>query len=369
MIRRAIPFFVVPLTVVVGVSLVQGQTAAPPAAPAAQAQPAKDSGGAFPAVASREAVIRYTPKWTGERLEDGRPKISEALLARLKNVPIVDAWSACNAGGYRNNYTTGIGWTVMWPDQAIIGRVLTAQYMPTNPDVNAAIMAQGRADGRIGNSNSWPIDMLKKGDVYVADGFGKIAEGTLIGDNLGNAIFANSGNGVIFDGSVRDWEGLQAIKGFNAWVRGSHPSAIGNMMLTGINVPIRIGDAVATPGDVVLARPEGIVFIPPHLVESMVTNSERTLLRDTFGHLRLQEKKYTPGQIDSGWTAEINADYRAWLQANIDKLPVPREAVEAVLNAPAAPAGGRGGGGGGRGAGGGAGGAGRGGGGGAGAGQ
>jgi hypothetical protein len=57
----------------------------------------------------------------------------------------------------------------------------------------------------------------------VADGFGKIHEGTLIGDNLGNAIFANSGNGVVFDGSVRDTEGFGEIEGFNAFVRGWEP--------------------------------------------------------------------------------------------------------------------------------------------------
>jgi 4-hydroxy-4-methyl-2-oxoglutarate aldolase len=294
-------------------------------------------------ISSKELVTQLTPRWTGERSEDGRPVLPEALIKRVKNVSIVQAWTEVTNAGYRNNYTTGEGWMVMRPDEAIVGRVLTAQYMPTNPDLNSLIAAKGRGEGRVGNSNSWPIDMLKKGDVYVADGYGKINEGTLIGDNLGNAIFANSGNGVIFNASVRDWEGLQEIKGFNAWVKGAHPSAIANMMLTGINVPIRIGDAVATPGDIVLAKPEGIVFIPPHLVERMVVSAEQTMLRDMFGHQRLQEKKYTPGQIDSGWTPEINADYSGWLKENIDKLPVPRDVIEGMLNAPAGGRGGRGG--------------------------
>ncbi len=344
--RRALPFLVLPVSVLIGLCLAQSPTPTPPATPASPAPsagrgappaPAKDSSGAFPAVASRAAVILYTPKWTGERSEDGRPVIPEALLKRARNVSIVQAWSELNSAGYKCNYTTGEGWKVMYPDQVIIGRVLTAQYLPINPDVNAAILQQGRAEGRIGNSNSWPIDMLQKGDVYVADGCGKIVDGTLIGDNLGNSIFAKSGNGVIFDAGVRDWEGLQDIKGFNAWVKGMHPSYLTNMMLTGINVPIRIGDAVATPGDIVMAKPEGMVFIPPHLLERVVISAERTLLRDLFGHQRLQEGKYTPGQIDGTWSAEINADFRSWLQANIDKLPVPREAIEATLNAPATP--------------------------------
>jgi hypothetical protein len=63
--------------------------------------------------------------------------------------------------------------------------------------MSAQIIEKGKQDGRIGSPNSWPIDMLSPGDVYVADGFGKIVAGTLIGDNLGNAIYANSGNGVV----------------------------------------------------------------------------------------------------------------------------------------------------------------------------
>ena len=193
-------------------------------------------------------------------------------------------------------------------------------------------MNQGKAEGRIGNSNSWPIDMLKKGDVYVADCFGKVLDGTLIGDNLGNAIYANSGNGVIFDGGVRDLEGLEEIKGFNAWYRGADPSFLREVMLTAINVPIRVGKALACPGDVVLAKREGIVFIPAHLAEKVVVESEAIMLKDMFGHQRLKEGKYTPGQIDSRWSPEIQNDFRGWLKQNVDKLPVPKSVIEEMLN-------------------------------------
>ncbi len=285
-------------------------------------------------IANKDIVQNCTPRWTGARLEDGRPNVPNELIERLKHVSITEAWSATTS--YPNSYTTGIGWTIMHPDEVICGRVLTAQYMPSHPDYDAAIKAQGQKDGRVGDENSWPIDMLQKGDVYVADGFGKLADGTLIGDNLGNSIYANSGNGVIFNGSVRDLEGLEEIKGFNAWYKGAHPSFLRNVMLMGINVPIRIGDAVACPGDVVLAKPEGIVFIPAHLVEQVVTSSERTRVRDMFGHQRLQEKKYTPGQIDSGWTAEINADFTNWLKENIDKINkeqgIPKDVIEGWIS-------------------------------------
>jgi len=150
--------------------------------------------------------------------------------------------------------------------------------------------------------------------------------------HLGNAIYAKSGNGVIFDGGVRDLEGIEAIEGFNAWYKGADPSYLREVMMTAINVPIHIGRAIACPGDVVLAKREGIVFIPAHLAERVVTQSEAMMLRDMFGHQRLKEGKYTPGQIDSRWTPEIQNDFRTWLKSNIDELPVPRDVIEGILN-------------------------------------
>ncbi len=285
-----------------------------------------------PVISSPALVLQATPKWTGERMKDGRPKVSDDILKRMRNVPITMAWSILMNAGYRNNYETAIDWSIMRPNDPLVGRVLTAQYMPLHPDLNEAIMRQGKAEGRIGNSNSWPIDMLQKGDVYVADGFGKIVDGTLMGDNLANAIFANSGTGVIFNAGVRDLEGIEEVQGFNVWHKGADPSYLKEVMLTAINVPIRIGRAIACPGDVVLAKKEGMVFIPAHLAEKVVTEAEAITLKDAFGHQRLREKKYTPGQIDSRWTPEIQADFREWVAQNRDKLSVPPEAIDRVLN-------------------------------------
>ena len=293
---------------------------------------ADDEGIEPPAISCRTRVLQCTPGWTGPRMEDGRPYVPDGILKRMKNVSVTQAWSIVRGAGYTNCYENAAGWAIMYPEEAIVGRVLTAQYMPLHPDCNRLIMGQGKAEGRIGNFNSWPIDMLKKGDVYVADGFGKVLDGTLIGDNLGNAIYANSGNGVIFDAGVRDLEGLEEIKGFNAWYRGADPSFLREVMLTAINAPIRIGKALASPGDVVLAKREGIVFVPAHLAEKVVVESEAITLRDMFGHQRLQEGKYTPGQIDGRWSPEIQNDFRSWLKENVDKLPVPRDVIEGMLN-------------------------------------
>jgi len=171
---------------------------------------------------------------------------------------------------------------------------------------------------------------LKDGDIYVADSYGKIADGTLIGDNLGNSIYAHSRKGVIFYGSVRDVEGLEEIDGFNAWMKGADPSYIQQMMLTGINIPIRIGRATVLPGDVVLAKKTGTIFIPASLVEDLVLNSEFIQLKDEFGHLRLREKKYTPGQIDQQWTDEIKKDFIQWLDSK-KNLPMSRQELDQYM--------------------------------------
>jgi regulator of RNase E activity RraA len=280
---------------------------------------------------SPEYIKALTSEWKGERFADGRPKVSDAILARLKNISLEDAWGVLRNKGYMNQFEGD--WLVIHPEETMTGRVVTAQYMPLRPDFEKYVKEQGKKENRAqqGGTNSWPIDILTTGDVYVADGYGKIADGTLIGDNLGNSIYAKSQRGVIFYGSVRDQEGITEIKGFNGWIKGSDPSYISQMMLTSINAPIRVGRAIVLPGDVVLAKKYGVLFIPAYLVEDLVLTSEVTVLRDQFGHQRLREKKYLAGQIDSEWTEEIKKDFLNWLSNYPDKLPMSKEELDKYL--------------------------------------
>jgi 4-hydroxy-4-methyl-2-oxoglutarate aldolase len=272
-----------------------------------------------------DQIKALTPDWKGERFTDGRPKTSDRFLERLKNVSLEEAWGFLRNKGYQNQFEGD--WTVILPDSVMTGRAVTAQYMPMRPDYDKMIKDKGKTEGRIGNTNSWPIDVLREGDIYVADSYGKIVDGTLIGDNLGNAIYAKSHRGVVFYGSVRDIEGLEEIKGFNGWVKGYDPSYIQQMMLGGINVPIRIGRATVLPGDVVLAKKGGVVFIPAQYLEDLVKNSEFVELTDEFGHMRLREGKYTPGQIDQQWSDEIKKDFLQWLDTK-KNLPMTRKELD-----------------------------------------
>ncbi|WP_036382291.1 RraA family protein [Muricauda sp. MAR_2010_75] len=275
---------------------------------------------------SPDYIKALTSEWEGERFEDGRPRVSDALLQRLKKIRIEEAWGYLRQHGYNNQYEGG--WKIIHPEGVMTGRVVTAQYVPLRPDLKEYVKLQGAKEKRdtIGGSNSWPIEILVNGDVYVADGYGRIIDGTLIGSNLGNAIYANSKNGVVFDGGIRDLGGLLEIEGFNGWYRDEDPSYLMEQMLTTINAPIRIGRATVLPGDVVLANRHGTIFIPSHLLSQLVISSEVVALRDEFGFQRLREKTYTAGQIDTRWTDEIKADFLNWLKNYPDaKLPMTRK--------------------------------------------
>lgn len=291
---------------------------------------------AQPGILTRQDLIKYTPDWSGERFPDGRPKVPDGILKRMRNVTLEEAWAVLRDAGFNHQYEDG--WLSIHPDKVLVGRALTAQWLPGRPDIHKVIEEQGRKDGRIGGQNAWPVDMLQPDDVYVCDHFGLKKDGPSIGDNVGNAIYARSGNGIVYNGAVRDIDGLKELENFVSFVRyydpSHHYSSLGeklNSTMIGINIPIRIGDATVMPGDVVLGREGGVLFIPPQLAEKVVKTSEIVHLCDMFGHLRLREKKYTAGQIDARWSDAIERDFSEWLKQNIDKLPVPKEQIQEIL--------------------------------------
>lgn len=266
---------------------------------------------------SNEQRVALTAEWTGERTADGRPRVPDAILERMKSVTAEEAWGVLVGAGYKHQFEGGFKEiNAGEPGRRLVGRVVTAAFLPVRPDMNSLINKNGAAEGRTGRGqNSWVIDTLKPNDVLVVDLFGKIENGTFAGDNLATSIFTKSGTGLVVDGSVRDLSGILEIKGFLGYVRDFHPTAIADVMLSGINVPIRIGGVTVLPGDVLLSDPEGLTFIPAHLAQKVVESSEDVRLRDDWGHQMLREGKYTPGQIDAKWTPAMDAEFQAWAAA------------------------------------------------------
>ena len=279
-------------------------------------------------------IKALTVEWTGERFDDGRPKVSDNLLERLKNITLEEAWAELIELGYFNQFEGD--WKLLNENENYVmtGRAVTAQFMPARVDLENQVIEQGKLEGRMWQQRrtvSWAMTTLVEGDFYVADGYDKQSYGTVVGSNLGNGVWARSHRGAIVYGHIRDTEDLRKIKGFNVWVKGTDPSYMRKTMLVSINAPVRIGEATVLPGDAVLAKKDGVVFIPAHLVEHIVLTGEVTELFDIFGQQRIKEGKYTAGTIDSKWDEAIKKDFRSWMDTYKGKLPMTKAELDKFL--------------------------------------
>ncbi|HVG15670.1 MAG TPA: hypothetical protein VM935_11940 [Chitinophagaceae bacterium] len=287
---------------------------------------------------SKEELIALTPDWKGERFPDGRPKVPDDIIKRMKAVTIEEAWAIISSAGFRYQIADGWG-EIINRDSVLVGRAFTTTFMPGRPDVWKAIDSMGKKEGRLAQ-NVWAVEQLTKGDVYVADQFGAKKNGPTIGDRVGTAIYTKTGNGIVYDGALRDVEGLKEFGGFTSFFSsydpsyhnpGGGPNRDLTTMIVGINRPTRIRTVTVMPGDVVLGKMGVVIFIPPHLAERVVRSSELVRLEDMFGQLRIREGKYTAGQIDARWADTIQKDFTEWLKTNINKLPVGREQVQEII--------------------------------------
>ncbi len=277
---------------------------------------------------TREQMQFYTAQWKGERFPDGRPKVSDDLLKRVVDVSIEDLWDYLREKGYNCQFDTGF--QMLHPEKPFAGRALTAQYMPLRRDMYDAISAEGKREGRVSGNNSWPIAELTIGDMYIADGFGKIVEGTLIGSNLGSGIATHSHTGFVFDAGIRDAEENRELENMNGLYRSYDPSAWKDMTLTAINAPVRIGRATVLPGDLVLAKQDGVIFIPAYLAEDAVSHAEFINLEDAF-NFDLNRRGANGASFEGGWTPSKYEAFAQWISANPSKLKMSRAEFDAIL--------------------------------------
>jgi len=282
---------------------------------------------ALPAMAqlgmfTKDQLVAITSEWKGERFPDGRPKVPDEVLDKLANVDAEEAWGTLRSAGYNLQFEGNFKTVNVKPGgPRLVGRVVTCSFLPLRPDFNNYIVANGKKEGRVSRGqNSWVIDTLVKRDVMVVDLFGKIVDGTVIGDNLGTSIMAKTGTGLVVDGSIRDVTGNSEIEGFQVYARGFHPSALRDVTLAGINIPIRIGQVTVLPGDIVVSDPEGLTFIPAQLAERVANEAERTHLVDDWGHKMLRERKYTPGEIDTQWTPSMIEEFNKYCESKGSKI-------------------------------------------------
>jgi regulator of RNase E activity RraA len=267
---------------------------------------------------SREQIIEYTPKNPYERSADGRPMVPDKLLKKFEDMSAEEVWSVLDrTPGYKNQYEGH--WQVLHPEKKLIGRALTAQFMPTRGDVNEVINKNAAKAGHDAR-NQYVIDMIGKGDVLVVDLFGKEEGGTFVGDNLATYIWQMSGTGMVIDGAIRDLEGIFPIP-MGAYFRAVHPTPIGNVMLTGVNIPVRIGGVTVMPGDVVFGDREGIYFVPPHLVEEIVHNADILHIHDEWTRMMFKTGKYKSSEIySSPKDPELKKQYQEYLKKRLAEI-------------------------------------------------
>jgi 4-hydroxy-4-methyl-2-oxoglutarate aldolase len=267
---------------------------------------------------NREQLIEYTAQNPFPRFADGRPKVPDNLLEKCKDLSAEEVWAVLPGEKYRNQYEGN--WMIVHPERRLVGRAVTAQFMPERPDVSGTSEAKAVAKGLGHNANQRVIDTLQPGDVLVVDLFGKIENGTMVGDNLATAIYGATKTGLVVDGAIRDLDGIHPLD-MSVYVRGVHPTPIGNVMLTGFNVPIRIGNATVMPGDVVFGDREGVYFIPPHLVKKVLERAEETHVHDEWTKMKFETGKYKSSEIyPSPSDPALKKEYEEYLKKHLKKV-------------------------------------------------
>lgn len=268
---------------------------------------------------TREQLIELTPQNPFDRFPDGRPKVPDELMQRAKGLSAEEVFSVLPGKQYRNQYEDGF--QILHPEKKLIGRVVTAQFMPARPDVDQVIRDRAKAKGIERWSNQVAIDTLQPGDVLVVDLFGKKENGTIVGDNLFYYIYkATKGGGLIVDGSIRDLTGIAEME-MPAYFRSVHPSAIGNATLTAINIPIRIGDVTVMPGDLAFGDREGVYFIPPQFVKEILDKADETHVHDEWTRKKFDEGKYKSSDIyGSPRDPELKKEYQEYLKKRLAEI-------------------------------------------------
>jgi 4-hydroxy-4-methyl-2-oxoglutarate aldolase len=244
---------------------------------------------------TKEQMIALTAQNPFERFPDGRPKVPDAMIERAKEMSSEEVWVVLPRNNFRNQYEDGF--QVLHPNKKLVGRAFTVQFMPQRPDIDTVIQANAKAAGFDRMYNQVPMDMLQPGDVLVVDLFGKADGGTIVGDNLFYYIMkATKGGGLVVDGAIRDLDGISPMD-MPAYFRKAHPSAIANVMITGINIPVRIGGVTVMPGDLVFGDSEGLYFIPPSQVTAVLDNADDIHIHDEWTRKKFDEGKYKSRDI------------------------------------------------------------------------
>ena len=102
------------------------------------------------------------------------------------------------------------------------------------------------------------------------------------------------------------------------------------MTLTAINSPVRIGRATVLPGDLVLAKTDGVIFIPAILAEAAISSAEFTGLEDAF-NFELNKAGKNGAEFEGGWTPQKYDALAKWIDAHPEKLKMSHAEFNEIL--------------------------------------
>ena len=197
----------------------------------------------------------------------------QVLLTRLLNINIESAWAFMRTRGYPRNFISAIQPVV--PSMRFAGRARTMRYLPYRQDLDEQI------EGPQLNYRS--AEDTEPGDVLVFDIGGEL-ESSPTGDVTSTRAMVRGAAGIVVDGAIRDVPAFveMGLPLFTRDGRGHASSVAPLMMSWDYQVPVRIGDVTVIPGDYLVGALHGILVIPAHIVEDVLSDAELHSEREEF---------------------------------------------------------------------------------------
>lgn len=226
--------------------------------------------------------------------------LTDELRAKLASVATATLSSQLRKRGLDNVSIDGL--TSTRPGTRVVGTARTLRYIPNREDLFAS-----RGGGY--NAQKRAFDSVGPGEVLVIEARGERGSGT-VGDVLALRAQVNGAAGIVTDGGVRDLAVVASLD-IPTYHNGPHPAVLGRKHVPwDTDVTIACGGAAVQPGDVIVGDADGLLVIPPALVEEVVTDAIE----------QEREEEFIAEQVAAGHPVDglfpMNADwrerYRAW---------------------------------------------------------
>lgn len=243
------------------------------------------------------AAGRATPLQASAALK-ASPLTAE-IRALLNGVAVATVSSALRKRGYVDIFIDGVH-----PNHAgdrILGTAKTLRFIPFRPDLFTS-------HGGGFNAQKRAFDTVNEGEVLVVEARGIDNTGT-VGDVLALRAQVRGAQGIVTDGGVRDFAAVQEFE-IPVFSQGAHPSVLGRRHVPWeVDVTIACGGAAVQPGDIIMGDDDGVIVIPPALLEEVARESAAQEAEDAW--VAEQVKKGAP--VDGLFP--MNAEWRARYEA------------------------------------------------------